>query len=212
MGYYTGFRGDYYRGDYYRGDPGLFSFIGKALGGVAKVAGGALGGFLTGGPLGAVRGGLTAITGGGGFSGIAPPPPMLALPSGGPRQYGLININRPAPVFDGGGGGVIAQPGMRVRGHHPNKSTYVTRGGGTSRWPQSLMVHPKGTELVTSRRMNVGNARALRRSLRRIAGFAKLVKRSKRAISRAASAVGVHRGVRGRHAARAPSVRIVKAA
>jgi hypothetical protein len=59
--------------------------------------------------------------------------------------------------------------------------------------------------------MNVGNARALRRSLRRVSGFAKLVKRSKRAISRAASAVGVHRGG-GKKRQSAPSVRIVKAA
>ena len=40
MGYYRGAmpRGDYYggvRGDYYRGDPGFFSFIGKALKGIA---------------------------------------------------------------------------------------------------------------------------------------------------------------------------------
>src|SRR5947199_264790 len=86
------------------------------------------------------------------------------------------------------GGGIITQSPMgtpvhpaaiamqmaRLRHTHPNKSTYVTRGGGTSRYPPGLMVHPKGTELVTSRRMNVGSARALRRALRRARGFAKL--------------------------------------
>ena len=64
-----------------------------------------------------------------------------------------------------------------VRGLHPNKSTYVTRGGGTSRWPQQLVIHAKHSELVKTRRMNVGNARALRRSLRRLSGFAKLARR-----------------------------------
>ena len=62
--------------------------------------------------------------------------------------------------------------GMRRR--HPNRSTYVTRGGGTSRWPVGLQLHPKGSELVTTRRMNIGNGRALRRALRRARGFAKL--------------------------------------
>src|SRR5438105_4510941 len=43
------------------------------------------------------------------------------------------------------------------------------------------IVRPKGTELVTSRRMNVGNARALRRALRRARGFAKLAHKVLRA-------------------------------
>src|SRR5215468_9549064 len=46
MSYYYGVpRGDYYRGDYYRGDPGFFSFIGKAIKGIAgSVLGGGFGG------------------------------------------------------------------------------------------------------------------------------------------------------------------------
>lgn len=47
MSYY---RGDYYRGDYYRG--GIGSFLKKA----GKIAVGALGGLLTGGPAGAIMG------------------------------------------------------------------------------------------------------------------------------------------------------------
>lgn len=47
MSYY---RGDYYRGDYYRG--GIGDFLRKA----GKVAVGALGGFITGGPGGAIMG------------------------------------------------------------------------------------------------------------------------------------------------------------
>lgn len=53
MGYY---RGDYYRGDYYRGDLG--GFFKKAAG----VIGGAVKGFVTGGPLGAVGGAVGALT------------------------------------------------------------------------------------------------------------------------------------------------------
>jgi hypothetical protein len=57
MGYYRGdyYRGDYYRGDYYRGDLG--GFFKKAAG----VVGGAVKGFITGGPLGAVSGAAGAI-------------------------------------------------------------------------------------------------------------------------------------------------------
>lgn len=44
-------------------------------------------------------------------------------------------------------------------------------------------------------RMNVANPKALRRALRRVAGFGKLARRARRDIGRAASAVGVRRGV-----------------
>jgi hypothetical protein len=204
MPYYTGdaigFRGDYYRGDYYRGDPGLFSFVGKALGGVAKLG------------TSVVRAGL----------GLQAPPrlPTLGLGFQQPAQRGLINIGpaggEQTGIFNIASPGQPAFPlapfGMTCpKGHRANKSTYITRGGGTSHWPRSLVVHEKGTVCVKSRRMNVGNACALRRSIRRVAGFAKLVKRSKRAISRAASAVGVHRGG-FRKRAQPPQLRVIKAA
>jgi hypothetical protein len=83
----------------------------------------------------------------------------------------------PMIAAPGGTAMMVTGPGGYVRGLRPNKSTYVTRGGGTSHWPQQLIVHPKHTELVKSRRMNVGNARALRRALRRAQGFAKLARR-----------------------------------
>jgi hypothetical protein len=109
-----------------------------------------------------------------------------------------------------GGGLPMVMGGGGMRRVHPNRSTYVTRGGGTSRWPVGLNVHVKGTELVPSRRMNVANPRALRRALRRVSGFGKIVHRVRRAVSRAASAVGARRGVSRKGGARAPSVRIVK--
>ena len=161
MTYYQGdyYRGDYYRGDYYRGDPGLFSFLGKALGGLAK---GALN-LATGGTLG---GGQQIPT----FQATAPPPPGFDhfVPSGPGtlRPYGAAPQ---MPMLPPG------QAGMRRM--HWNKSTYITRGGGTSKWPQQLLVHVKGTNPVPSRRMNVGNARALRRALHRVSGFAHLARR-----------------------------------
>jgi hypothetical protein len=81
-------------------------------------------------------------------------------------------------VLAGGGPDPLAY-GMVLRRTHWNKSTYVIRGGGTSRWGPAgqLTVIPKGTQAVPNRRMNVANPRALRRGLRRLRGFAKLAKK-----------------------------------
>ena len=99
-------------------------------------------------------------------------------------------------VYDGGragpyGGtpipGVMPMTAMACpAGHRFNKSTYVTRGGGTSHWPMTLQVHPKGTTCVKRRRRNVGNAKALRRAISRVKGFVKLARK-------AHSLVGGHR-------------------
>ena len=183
--------GDYYGGDYMAGS--IFSSIGNVLRGAVR-------GFALGGPAGAIAGAR---------AGLPPPKPSGTNPGNLPM---VMPTMLPAPFAPQGPGlppaaqtqlrigGSISPTGMAIIQHqqggrraHPNKSTYVTRGGGTSRWPQALMVHPKGAELVPSRRMNVANPRALRRSLRRVAGFAKLTKRVRRAVSMAASAVGVHR-------------------
>jgi hypothetical protein len=177
MPYYTGdfigYRGDYYRGDYYRGDPGLFSFLGKALGGVVKLGGGVVKSAL----------GLSAPTTVTSFlPTYAPAPPaqnIRYLPGVSGPQRGLINIGgsgaQTGLINVGGTNGGGGMPVMR--GYHLNRSKYETRGGGTSRWPQELELHEKGTVLVRNRRMNVGNARALRHSLHRISGFARLARR-----------------------------------
>jgi hypothetical protein len=162
MPYYQGdyYRGDYYRGDYYRGDPGFFSFIGKALGGLAK--------------------GALNIATGGQFGGSQQMIPTFSQPSfdGGPPQGPLMLPGHHATLFHpfGGAPGGGQVPGA-MRGFHANKSAYITRGGGTSRWPASLQFHPRGTVEVRNRRMNVGNARALRRALHRVSGFARLARR-----------------------------------
>lgn len=196
-------RGDYYAGDYYAGDPGLFS-------GIAKFATG----LLSKTPIG------MAVSSGVGLIRSAAKKPQIQATGANPAAQAQVAFERTtigggliyskttagATMMSGGGGGggmgpgtaVQCVPGMSVRRTHLNKSTYVTRGGGTSRWPQELQVHYKGTECVPSRRMNVANPRALRRALRRVAGFGKLAKRSRRAVSIAASSLGV----RGRSGSR----------
>ena len=183
MSYYAG---DYYSGGYYAGGQysgGIFSFLGR----VGKGIVGAAKGFLTGGPVGAIRGAGEAVYAG-------------ELESAGPRgltdkeltalharDTRLKAAGRKLPALPGqppgmalvpaGGMTMVGPGGMLMRGYRLNKSTYITRGGGTSRWPVGLQVHPKHTEPVKSRRMNVANPRALRRALRRAHGFAKLARR-----------------------------------
>lgn len=208
MGYYRGGdcmygRGDYYRGDYYRGDPGIGSFFKKALGTALGVAR-----FVPG--LGTVANVATAVLGAAkkGQGAVVPTPGMALTPSGagGGTRRTEVSLFPPryetetsfGATFGGGGGGggtammaapgtalgpcLITRDGRVIRGR-PNKSTYITRGGGTSRWPQDLIIHPRGTECVRPRRMNVANPRALRRSIRRMAGFAKLARKSIRFVS-----------------------------
>lgn len=195
MPYYTGdafhYRGDYYRGDYYRGDPGLFSFIGKALGGVAKIG------------VNVVRSQLGLSAPAPQFPGAGQLPVGIGLGYGfgvqGP-QAGLVNIGGQGPqtglINIGGSGGL---PGAVMRGYHLNKSTYETRGGGTSRWPHSLQLHVKGTVPVRNRRMNPGNGKALRHAVGRVSAFGRIVHRVKRAVGRANTAVGnVHRRAKAR--------------
>jgi hypothetical protein len=162
--------GDYYRGDYYRGDPGLFGFLGKAAKGLAGIAGKVIGATPIGGVLKTGVGLVKSFGPGNAISQY--PPPQVPVPGVG----GMIS--RMLPFGESGyypGSPYMCTPNGK-RGHL-NKSTYVTRGGGTSRYPQMLLVHPKGTECVGPRRMNVCNPRALRRALRRASGFAKLAKR-----------------------------------
>ncbi len=185
MGYYQGGdcmygRGDYYRGDYYRGDPGLFSFVGKAIRTVGNIVPGpvgaiakAVGGVIAGPQQKSVQG--TAL------APYDPPGRDIGIRVGGPSgfQFGAFNPQGgQLPQVPGGTQVMIPGIGLcSIRGTHANKSTYVTRGGGTSHWPQGLMVHPKGTTCVKNRRINVANPRALRRAIRRAQGFAKLARR-----------------------------------
>ncbi len=195
------YQGDYYQGDYYRGDPGIFGFLGTAIRQVGRIGVG----FLTGGPVGAIRGAISGVRAEtekavveSGDEGSAYTPALrakhaMAVMRGGAGGGAPIRGALAAP---GVGGGIVGPPlpaGFRVRRTHLNKATYYRRGGGTQNLTPGLVL--KGTEFVPNRRMNVANPRALRRSIRRVMGFGKTVKRMKRAIARANSAVGnVHRG------------------
>ena len=204
-------RGDYYggMGDYYGvGDPGIFSGLGHLFGKATQFVGG-LAGSLLPGPFGAVVRAALPFAAGGSRTALtstipaspsnmmipALPPPSSFAPMG-PTTPGGIITQSPlgTPVHPA----AIAMQVAKLRHTHLNKQTYVIRGGGTSRWGPAgqLQVIPKGTQAVPNRRMNVANPRALRRSLRRVAGFAKLTKRVRRAVSMAASAVGIRRHAR----------------
>lgn len=199
-------RGDYYQGDYYRGDPGFFDSI---WGGIK----GAVGGFIKGGPLGAVVGAakgtgiIRAPTMVNSLQGTAlaplPPslPPIQGLPpigqvgpTGIAAQYGLINVSTQRA---GAGTGMVpvSTPAgtmmvpCQIKGTHLNKHAYWTKHG-------HVEAH---SVCVRNRRMNPANGRALRRALRRVTAFGRIVKRLKKSIGRANSAVGnVH------HARRKP--------
>lgn len=182
-------RGDYYRGDYYQGDfLGLGHAFKSIVSKVGGVVGGAVKGFLSGGPLGGVISAVGNLVSSGSHPNLpAPPGGALAvqrmsgismLPT--LQQSGIVNVG---PAGTPQAGIVNVATGMgglpTTKGYHPNKSVYETRGGGTSRWGPAgnLAVHPKGTVLVRNRRMNVGNARALKRALRRAHGFSRLARK-----------------------------------
>jgi hypothetical protein len=185
MAYYAG---GYYAGDYYAG--GLFGSIGRAIGRVAKVGIGTVGGFLTGGPAGAIRGTIAAAvptvvqgiqqeTLAAGPSGSAYTPALrekhaqaVARGAGGgaggaPKPGTAIMVTPPVGLPATMGGAAMmptaGQLGVRVHGTHLNKQGYFTRAGYV----------PAGSTLVRNRRMNWGNGRALSRAERRIAAFLK---------------------------------------
>jgi len=180
MAYY---QGDYYMGDYYQGDPFLGALLGKGIGWLAKkifkrklspeamtVAGSRTTSAL-------VRTGGTGLA----VAGAAGLMPSIPLPLGF-RMH-------PGSMFPGGKPGITRGPAPAVMGQqiccpsgfHPNKQTSTAR---------ATMGAGPGTICVRNRSMNVANPRALRRGLRRVAGFGKLAQRSKRTIRATAKAMG----------------------
>lgn len=160
MSYYSG---DFYKGDYYSGDPGIFSVLGRigraAAGFIPGVGGvvGKLGGLIhvgrTPGIISAVpRGGAMARIGemaGAGGRMIARHPVLSA--AGGAAVIGAAATAGVERMMAGPGG---ACP----KGFHISRSKHAKHFG----------------QCVRNRHMNVCNPRALRRSLRRAHGFARL--------------------------------------
>lgn len=163
----------------YRGDPGLFSFVGKALGGVAGLVS-----KVVPGPIGAIAGLASKVltpqarpvasTG-------KPLNPSINISSMGaampvlqaqqPNQYGLVNINRPqlpmAPpgnTTQGGFGGQQSTGAPCERGYHRNKSGYYSKRYG---WIEA------GSVCVKNRKRNPLNPRALSRSMARLSSAKK---------------------------------------
>jgi hypothetical protein len=154
MAYYGDYyRGDYYRGDYYRGDP----IFGALLAGVAKVG------------FGLVKKGVTALVSGGAKKAIVNT--AIGVGTGiaveKASQYMQGGAPPPMVISPPIAGQVAAPPGMKVA-----KTPGI--GGKISR---ALPFGQTGYEYVKRRRMNVTNVKALRRSIRRAKGFAKLAKR-----------------------------------
>ncbi len=149
-----------------RGDPGIFGSIFKGIKG-------AIGGFVRGGPLGAIGGAISGIRGV-----QQQAPGELILP---PRPPVGITI-RPGAILPGGvpfvTAGRPALPGAAPigagcpKGFHLNKSSYFTKAGFVA----------EGTRCVRNRSRNFTNQRALRRATSRVTGFARQVKRSRKAL------------------------------
>lgn len=140
----------YMTGDYYgsAGDPGLFSFIGKAI----KTVGG-----LLPGPIGAV-----ARFGGG----------LLDRPSAPARQPLAVPFSN---VVQQGTGGRSMFSRLRTAGQALIPGGVEPGAGCPSGYHLDKQTQSK---CVKNRRMNPGNARALRRSIRREAAFIGLAKRA----------------------------------
>jgi len=142
-------RGDFRgRGGYYRGDPGLFGSIFKGITG-------AVGGFITGGPMGAVRGAISGVL----SQAQAPIGATLPPPATFPM---MVRPRTPASSI----------PPI-LRGSRPGPVVVVPRSGS---WEPTEVMTP-GHGLPKRRRMNIGNARALRRAIRRARGFEKLARK-----------------------------------
>jgi len=174
MSYY---QGDYYQGDYYQGDP----FIGAILGTVGTWLGkkllkrGASKAMIAatgaGTMVGAGTGMVTGAIGG------------ELLQRGGQALWRKIVSPRtsfqPPGMVSTVSGTIVGQAGAQVccpPGYHPNKA-------------MTKMGHPPGSTCVRNRSMNVANPRALRRSLRRVAGFGKLASRARKTVNATARAM-----------------------
>lgn len=166
MSYYRRHMGDY-KTYGYAGDPGWLSSIWKGIKKVAlPVLGGVIGG-LPGALIGGMGGGKvpkqpgTALTVPGTYGGAVGFPGGMSISAGfAPGE--IVPGQGRLPPFTATGAGVLPYGG---RGGTCAPSGYHFAKDGSGR-------------MVRNRRMNVANPKALRRSLRRVQGFEKLVRRT----------------------------------
>lgn len=179
MAYY---RGDYYRGDYYRGRAAGDPFWGALWTGIKTVGGALLGTLKTGAATqqqqAMISGGLSGVQGA-----AAPSYAMYQ------RAPAMLEAMGPAPA------GMGAMDAAR-------RMSQAIGGQRTMLRPTTTMVQrADGSFAVRRRRMNPANPRALRRSIRRVVGFGRLAMRSRKAVSKAATAIGCHTSRRGSYRA-----------
>lgn len=164
----------------YRGDPGLFGFVGKAIGSIANIAGSVIPG-----PLGGVAKAVGSVLAPrpttnrpsilvsqpipGSVMTAGAIPPLTAMPGsgvsiGGPKgiQIGTFaapGTSLPSPVSSGPLVGTQGAAPCTAKGYHHNKTGYFTKKYGYIE---------KGTICVKNRRRNPLNPRALSRAMARL--------------------------------------------
>jgi len=204
----------------YSGDPGIFGAIGKALGSIGKVAIGAVGGLLSGGPLGAITGAGKAVAGiisGGSVPVLRQPAGMgtsLMLPLSTSAISRISATSMPGTGQPGAsvglqlpGGGSIGFGGMAPSvginagavggvGYYAAPGTGMVKRGHLNKTGYFLKsgeyVAP-GSKVVANRRMNPLNPQSLSKSIRRVSGFAHATKSIRSQISKVATQVAPKR-------------------
>jgi hypothetical protein len=175
--------------------------LGGLIGGIAKVAGSVLPGPFN---LPAkIVGGLLAP------SKPAPAPTVVSYQGAPLNLFGPQSPTAAAPMATTTIPFAQNQPAACPTGFRLNKSTYVTRGGGTSRWPQQLQVHEKKTVCVKRRKINAGNGKAARRAVSRLVSFYRLSNRVARQLQKAARGAKLGRGRRRMLPAGRGSVQVI---
>lgn len=177
------YQGDYYQGDYYQGDP----FFGALIGGAVSWLGKKLLG------RGAKAAGKTAIArvGAGAATGLTVGTTAGAmLPS---VLQGVGTLTRAVGQRIGGSGAPPMRTGTQFRTTATAKRVAPQNGCCPPGWhlnkSMSCDGYPPGSFCTRNRSMNPANPKALRRGLRRVAGFGKLAQRAKKDVNRAARAL-----------------------
>jgi len=160
------------------GDPGLFSFIGKAVGGIAKLAGSVLPGPI--GSIAKVVGNVLVpakpirLASQGSLPGVGITLPRagtgVTFPVGAAAPYpGMVPSLFPSTGPSPGGQFASPQPGVGCDrpGYHRNKTGYFTKRYGFIE---------KGSVCVKNRKRNPLNPRALSRSLARLTSAKRAVR------------------------------------